>query len=84
MCKENDSYKIITDEQIHKYEKLVYKIVNRMNYGYVDKEDLIQAGLKPSSKFTQYLEFAHKLHLANVDKETALKQILGEIRNNKI
>ena len=44
MCKENDSYKIITDEQIKNYEKLVYKIVNRMNYGYVDKEDLIQAG----------------------------------------
>ena len=24
---------------------LVYKIVNKMDYGYVDKEDLLQAGL---------------------------------------
>ena len=55
-----------------------------MNKPEVMGKDLIKAGLKPSSKFTQYLEFAHKLHLANVDKETALKQILGEIRNNKI
>lgn len=47
-------------------------------------KDLIEAGLKPSPKFTQYLEFAHKLHLSNVKKEQALNQILGEIRNGKL
>ena len=43
--------------------------------------DLIEAGLKPDETFTQILEYAHKLRLAGVDKESALKQVLGFARS---
>lgn len=48
---------------------------------YVMGRDLIEAGLKPGAEFTQILEYAHKLRLAGVDKESALKQTLGFARN---
>ncbi|MBQ8495982.1 MAG: tRNA nucleotidyltransferase [Clostridia bacterium] len=44
---------------------------------YVMGRDLIQAGLKPNAKFTEILAYAHKLRLAGVDKESALKQTLA-------
>ena len=47
---------------------------------YVMGRDLIEAGLKPGESFTQILEYAHKLRLAGVDKESALKQTLGFAR----
>ena len=40
--------------------------------------DLIEAGLKPGPDFTAILDYAHKLRLAGVDKDTALRQTLGE------
>lgn len=39
--------------------------------------DLIEAGLKPGGQFSELLAFAHKLHLAGIDKEEALKQTLA-------
>ena len=42
--------------------------------------DLIAAGLKPGSDFTEILAYAHKLHLAGVEKESALKQTLSYAR----
>lgn len=42
--------------------------------------DLIQAGLKPDQDFTEILAYAHKLHLAGVNKENALKQVLAYAR----
>ena len=50
---------------------------------YVMGKDLIDAGLAPSKSFSQYLEYAHKLRLAGVDKESALKQTLSFARKNK-
>lgn len=47
---------------------------------YVMGRDLIEAGLKPGGEFTQLLEYAHKLRLAGVDKDSALKQVLGYAR----
>ena len=47
---------------------------------YVMGRDLIEAGLKPDETFTQILEYAHKLRLAGVEKESALKQVLGFAR----
>lgn len=47
---------------------------------YVMGRDLIEAGLNPGESFTQILEYAHKLRLAGVDKESALKQALGFAR----
>ncbi len=42
--------------------------------------DLVQAGLQPGPYFHGLLELAHKLHLAGVPKENALRQVLGEGR----
>ena len=39
--------------------------------------DLIEAGMTPGPIFTDALAYAHKLHLAGIPKETALRQTLG-------
>jgi len=50
---------------------------------YVQGRDLIEVGIEPSEKFGEYLEYAHKLRLAGVGKEDALKQTLAYIRKRK-
>ncbi len=47
---------------------------------YVQGADLIAAGLKPGPQFSEVLAYAHKLRLAGVDKEGALKQTLAYAR----
>ena len=47
---------------------------------YVMGRDLIEAGLTPGENFTRLLEYAHKLRLAGVDKDAALRQVLGHAR----
>ena len=42
--------------------------------------DLIEAGLQPDVRFSELLELAHKLRLAGIPKEQALKQVLAEAR----
>ena len=57
------------------------KIFNEyMNRPYVMGRDLVAAGVLPSERFTGYLEFAHKLRLAGVKKEDALRQTLSLAR----
>ena len=54
---------------------------------YVMGRDLIEAGLTPGGDFTQILEYAHKLRLAGVDKDAALRQVLGfarKLRNQAV
>jgi len=46
----------------------------------VTGEDLIKAGLKPGKCFSEILSYAHKLRLAGVPKESALKQTLSYAR----
>lgn len=50
---------------------------------YVMGRDLIDAGLEPSEGFTQYLELAHKLRLAGVPKDSALRQVLALTRKKE-
>ena len=47
---------------------------------FVMGRDLIEAGLKPNAAFTEILAYAHKLRLAGVPKESALKQTLAYAR----
>ena len=47
---------------------------------YVMGRDLIEAGLKPGVEFTQILAYAHKLRLAGIPKDSALKQTLSHAR----
>lgn len=50
---------------------------------YVAGRDLVAAGLTADSRFADYLAYAHKLRLAGVDKETALKQTLAYARKTQ-
>jgi tRNA nucleotidyltransferase (CCA-adding enzyme) len=54
-----------------------------MSRPYVMGQDLIEAGLKPSKEFSDYLAYAHKLRLAGVDKESAMKQTLAYAKKGK-
>lgn len=44
---------------------------------YVMGRDLIAQGLKPNAQFSEILNYAHKLRLAGIEKEDALKQTLA-------
>ena len=46
----------------------------------VTGKDLIEAGLTPGESFSELLAFAHKLQLAGIEKESALKQTLAYAR----
>ncbi len=50
---------------------------------YVMGRDLIEAGLAPGEEFSELLAYAHKLRLAGIDKENALKQVLAQARKKK-
>ena len=68
----------------NEYFKERFKIYqDYMSRPYVMGQDLINAGLKPSKDFSEYLAYAHKLRLAGVEKESALKQTLSLARKNK-
>ncbi|MBO4769529.1 MAG: tRNA nucleotidyltransferase [Clostridia bacterium] len=54
-----------------------------MSRPYVTGQDLIQAGLDPSEHFSEYLKYAHKLRLAGISRENALKQTLGVAKKQK-
>ena len=44
---------------------------------YVMGADLVAAGLQPGPEFSEILAYAHKLRLAGIEKEEALKQTLA-------
>lgn len=50
---------------------------------YVMGRDLIEAGLAPGADFSEFLALAHKLRLAGIPKEEALKQVLAEARKKR-
>lgn len=54
-----------------------------MSRPYVMGKDLIEAGLQPSKDFSELLAYAHKLRLAGIEKENALKQTLSYARKMK-
>ena len=45
--------------------------------------DLIEAGLEPGPDFAEFLALAHKLRLAGIGKDEALKQVLAEARKKR-
>ncbi len=67
-------------ERLRAYEETMAK-------PYVMGRDLIEAGLEPGEDFSEILAHAHKLRLAGIDKEPALKQALSyahKLRKNKV
>lgn len=51
-----------------------------MSRPFVAGRDLMEAGLRPGKDFSEILEYAHKLRLAGIDKESALRQCLAYAR----
>lgn len=47
---------------------------------YVSGDDLLKADLKANKSFKDILEYAHKLRLAGINKDDALKQVLVYVR----
>ena len=47
---------------------------------FVSGQDLIDAGLAPGEEFREILSYAHKLRLAGIPKDEALKQALAYAR----
>ena len=54
-----------------------------MSRPYVCGQDLIDCGIAPGKDFSEYLSYAHKLRLAGVEKESALKQTISFARKKK-
>lgn len=48
-----------------------------MSRPYVMGRDLIEAGVSPSERFSEYLKLAHKLRLAGTEKKNALREVLA-------
>ena len=68
-----------TDHEAFLYERLAI-FRERMARPYVMGRDLLEAGLTPGPEFTDILKHAHKLRLAGVPKESALRQTLAYAR----
>ncbi len=49
----------------------------------VQGRDLVEAGLKPGPYFSELLEYAHKLRLAGIEKDMALKQTMSYAKSEK-
>ena len=45
--------------------------------------DLIEAGLEPGEYYSELLAYAHKLRLAGIEKDAALKQVLAYARKKR-
>ncbi len=51
---------------------------------YVMGRDLIEAGLSPGAYFSEALAYAHKLRLAGIEKDSALKQVLSYVKSRHL
>lgn len=54
-----------------------------MSRPHIMGRDLIEAGLEPGEDFGEILAYAHKLRLAGIDKDAAMKQVLSYARKMK-
>lgn len=63
-------------ERLRKYREIMAR-------PHVTGKDLIDAGLTPDESFSEILAYAHKLRLAGIGKESALKQTLAYARKLK-
>ena len=68
-----------TDQEAFLYERLAI-FRDLMGRPCVTGKDLIEAGLHPGAEFSEILAYAHKLRLAGIPREDALKQTLAYAR----
>ena len=60
-------------ERLQKYEEIIAR-------PHVTGQDLIAEGLEPGESFSEILRYAHKLRLAGIDKDSAMKQVMAYAR----
>ena len=69
------------------YEEFLFKRLGiyreYMARPYVMGRDLIAAGLEPEEDFSELLSYAHKLRLAGISKDDALKQVISRARKTR-
>ena len=68
------------EEADHFLEERLQVFYDTMEKPYVMGADLVAAGLKPGPNFSEILAFSHKLRLAGVNKEDALRQTLAFVK----
>lgn len=68
------------DEEFLRQRLRIYE--EYMARPFVQGRDLIKAGLQADANFSSYLDYAHKLRLAGIDKADALRQTLSFARKN--
>lgn len=73
---DKNDYNVFLRERLEVYREY-------MSRPYVTGRDLIEAGIEPSENFSEYLDYAHRLRLAGVDKTSALKQTLALARKTE-
>ena len=82
-----DNYGRIMANGITPHEDFLFERLDVFNdtmaKPFVQGRDLIEAGVVPSERFSEYLEYAHKLRLAGVENEEALKQTMAYVRKRK-
>ncbi len=65
----------------HDYDTFLYERLSRYKEiaaaPQVTGKDLLEAGLSPDRNFKNLLDYAHKLHLSGVPKDTALQQTIA-------
>ncbi len=74
-----DNRKRRSDEELEEIKKFLFErldIYNEyMSRPYVTGDDLLKVGIVANEDFKYYLEYAHKLRLAGVNKQSALKSV---------
>ncbi len=78
------SARVTAYEEIGKcLQEMLAMYKERMAQPYVMGRDLIQAGVRPSSLFSEALAYAHKMRLAGISKDDQLRQTLSWIRKEE-
>ena len=70
-----------TEDEYKEFENKLIEALDRytniMSKPYVTGKDLVANGFKPNSHFKEILDYSHKLRLAGVNKENALRQTIS-------
>lgn len=79
----------LKEDSLDNSKRYIY-LKERLNYyfetmlkPYVTGDDLIESGITPDTDFKDALAYAHKLRLANVRKDDALKQTIAYINKKR-
>ena len=64
-------------------EERLRSYLDTMAQPHVTGRDLIEAGIEPGEQMGELLDYAHKLRLAGIDRDSAMKQVLAQARKSR-